>query len=204
MRRSVTFVALLRNTPEPLVVLPSAPLLPEIVPPVELPPTAVLAPSPTTVKLPLVFESVMPFAVPPEELMLVNVRFKGVVLLLRVISTAVAPLLLIVPLVAVMVVVLLVARSALSFASGEISRSANVIAPVFVVRLTPVSPEPLTEVLAKPSVRLEVSTLIPMPVEFVTVVEPVLKEPPTPVRLRPVVALFEEERLPKVPLRVPV
>src|SRR5689334_8303651 len=84
------------------------------------------------------------------------------------------------------------------------SRSPNVIVPVLVVRLTPVPPEPVTDVLAKLNVRLDVLTLIPAPVGFVTVVEPVLKLPPTLVRLRPVVALFVEERLPNVPLRVPV
>jgi len=78
------------------------------------------------------------------------------------------------------------------------------MAPVFVVRLTPVPPDPVTEVLAKPSVRLDVLTLIPIPVEFETVVEPVVKLPPTLVRLIPVVALVAEEMLAKVPLRVPV
>src|ERR1041385_3495803 len=84
------------------------------------------------------------------------------------------------------------------------SRLPNVMAPVFVVRLTPVPPDPVTEVLAKPSVRLDVLTLIPIPVEFVTVVEPVVKLPPTLVRLRPVVALLAEDKLPNEPLRVPV
>src|SRR5262245_47053229 len=84
------------------------------------------------------------------------------------------------------------------------SRLPNVIAPVFVVRLTPVPPDPDTEVLAKFNVALEVFTLRPIPVGFVTVVEPLLKLPATVVRLRPVVALFVEVRLPKEPLRVPV
>ena len=35
------------------------------------------------------------------------------------------------------------------------------IAPVFVVRLTPVPPEPVTEVLAKLKLPLEVFTLMP-------------------------------------------
>ena len=78
------------------------------------------------------------------------------------------------------------------------------IAPVFVVRLMPVPPEPVTDVLAKLSVALEVFTLMPMPVEFVTVVEPLVKLPATLVRLIPVVALFVEEMLAKVPVRVPV
>ena len=80
----------------------------------------------------------------------------------------------------------------------------NVIAPVLVVRLTPVPPEPVAEVLAKPSVALEVFTLMPIPVEFEIVVEPLDKLPATVVRLSPVVALFVEERLANVPLRVPV
>ena len=45
---------------------------------------------------------------------------------------------------------------------------------------------------------------MPMPVGFVIVVEPLVRLPATVVRLRPVVALFVEERLPNVPLRVPV
>ena len=113
IRRSVTLVALLRNTPEPDVALPSAPLLPEIVPPELLPPGVVSVPSPITLKLPLVLERRMPLAVPPEEVTLVKVIVKGVVLLVRVISTAVAPLLLITPLVAVIVPLFSVARRAL-------------------------------------------------------------------------------------------
>ena len=69
---------------------------------------------------------------------------------------------------------------------------------MFVVRLTPVPPEPVTELLAKFSERLDVFTLIPVPVEFVIVVEPVVKPPATVVRLIPVVALFVEEMLPNV------
>ena len=78
------------------------------------------------------------------------------------------------------------------------SRSPNVIVPVFVRRLTPVPPDPVTDVFAKLSARLEVLTLMPIPVGLVTVVEPVVKLPPTVVRLIPVVALFVEERLPNV------
>ena len=90
------------------------------------------------------------------------------------------------------------------FASGVMVSAPNVIAPVFVVRLIPVPPDPVTEVAAKLNERVEPLTLMPMPVGFVTVVEPVVKLPPTVARLRPVVALFVEERLPNVPLRVPV
>ena len=89
-------------------------------------------------------------------------------------------------------------------ASGVTVRAPKVIAPLFVVRLIAVPPEPVTDVPAKLSARLEEPTLMPMPVEFVTVVEPVVKLPLTPDRLRPVVALFVEERLPNEPLRVPV
>ena len=84
------------------------------------------------------------------------------------------------------------------------SRLPNVIAPVFVVRLTPVPPDPVTEVLAKLKAALEVFTLMPMPVEFVIVVEPVVKLPATLVRLIPVVALFVDEIPRKVAARVPV
>ena len=67
-----------------------------------------------------------------------------------------------------------------------------------------VPPDPVAEVLAKLSVALEVLTPIPIPVGFVIVVEPVVKLPPTDVRLMPVVALFVEEMLAKVPFKVPV
>ena len=90
------------------------------------------------------------------------------------------------------------------FASGVMVRAPNVIAPLFVVRLIPVPPEPVTDVAAKLSPRLELATLMPMPVGFVIVVDPVVKLPSTLVKLRPVVALFVEERLPNEPLRVPV
>ena len=84
------------------------------------------------------------------------------------------------------------------------SREPNVSVPVLVVRLTPVPPDPVTDVFAKLSVALEVLTEMPMPVAFVMVVEPVLKLPPTVVRLIPVVALLVELMAVKVPLRVPV
>ena len=78
------------------------------------------------------------------------------------------------------------------------------MAPVFVVRLTPVPPDPVIDVLAKLSAALDVLTPIPIPVGFVMVVEPEVKLPATVVRLIPVVALLVELILPKVPLRVPL
>ena len=83
-------------------------------------------------------------------------------------------------------------------------RAPKVIAPLFVVRLIAVPPEPVTEVAAKLNAALEVFALMPIPVGLVIVVEPEVKLPPTLVKLIPVVALFVEERLPNVPLRVPV
>src|ERR1051325_6759758 len=83
------------------------------------------------------------------------------------------------------------------------SRSANVIAPVLVVRLTPVPPDAVAETLPKLNAALEVLTLIQIPVGLVIVVVGVVKLPATVVRLRPVVALFVDDRLPNVPLRVP-
>jgi hypothetical protein len=74
---------------------------------------------------------------------------------------------------------------------------------VFVVRLTPVPPEVVTDVLAKFNVALELATLMPIPVEPLVVVEPVVKLPPTVVRLIPVVPLVADEMLEKLPLRVP-
>src|SRR6185369_4905703 len=84
------------------------------------------------------------------------------------------------------------------------SRSAKVIVPVFDVRLTPVPPDVVTDVLAKFNVALELPTLMPIPVEPLMVVDPVVKLPATPLRLIPVVALLADEMLAKLPLRVPV
>ena len=78
------------------------------------------------------------------------------------------------------------------------------MAPVLVVRLTAAPPEVVTDVLAKFNVALEVFTVMPIPVEPLMVVEPVVKLPPTLVRLIPVVPLLAEEMLAKLPLRVPV
>lgn len=89
--------------PVPCVVLPSAPVLLAIVPPEPA------VPVPTTVKLPVVFERIMPLPAPPDEETLVSEIISGVVPTARVISTAVAPELLIVPLVEAMVLLLSVA-----------------------------------------------------------------------------------------------
>ena len=78
------------------------------------------------------------------------------------------------------------------------------MAPVFVSKLTPVLPDVETEVLAKFSVAEDVPTLMPILVEPVTVVEPLVKPPATPVRLIPVVALVAEEMLAKVADPVPL
>ena len=83
-------------------------------------------------------------------------------------------------------------------------RAPKVVAPLFEVRLIPVPPEPVTDVAAKLSARLELATEMPIPVELVTVVDPVVSDPPTAERLIPVVALSVDEMLAKEPLRVPV
>src|SRR5215213_7325335 len=61
--------------PMPVVVLPSAPDLPEIVPPVPFPPSVVFVPSPVTVSPPElpVPSRMIPSAEPPLELILTNV-----------------------------------------------------------------------------------------------------------------------------------
>ena len=84
------------------------------------------------------------------------------------------------------------------------SRSAKVIAPVLVVRLTPVPPDAVADTFPKLNAALEVLTLIPIPVGLVIVVPPTLKLPPTLVKLIPVVALFVEEMLANVAASVPV
>ena len=207
MRVSETLVALFSTMPVPTGVADesSAPVELAMVPP-EQPavfPLMQVPPVPVTVKLPEVLDSMIPLE-PPLAETVVSETARGVVLLARVISTAVAPEVLTVPLGTVMVPVLSVASKPRWFASGVTVRAPNVIAPLFVVRLIPVLPDPVTDVAAKLSVALPPPTLIPMPVEFVTVVEPVVKLPPTLVRLIPVVALSVAEMLPKLPFRVPV
>jgi hypothetical protein len=85
-------------------------------------------------------------------------------------------------------------------------REPKLIVPPFEVRLTPVPPEVVTDVLAKFNVPLELPTLMPIPVEPLMVVEPVVKLLPAtrPVRLIPVVVLLLDEMLPKLAFRVPV
>src|SRR6266849_7460953 len=111
IRRSVMFVALLRKTPMPDVVLPFAPLLVWMMPPELLPPSDVLTPSPLMVKLPLVLTSEMPSLVPALDDTLVRDIANGVARLLLLILTAVPVPELIVPLVVVMVLLLLVASN---------------------------------------------------------------------------------------------
>src|SRR6185369_4891105 len=108
-RRKVTFPAFSRYTPLPAVAA-FAPVALAIVPPVALPPRVVLAPSPTTVKLPDVFFNMMPLGAPLLET-LVSDTANGVVPEARVISTAVPVVVLIVPLVVVIVLVLSVASN---------------------------------------------------------------------------------------------
>lgn len=92
-------------------VVESAPDIFEIVPPVLLPPTVTLTPSPFTMKLPDVFFRRMPL-VPLLVVTLPNAIANGVVPLARVISTAAAlvelteALVLMAPLVTVIVLVL--------------------------------------------------------------------------------------------------
>src|SRR5215813_6010298 len=136
-------------------------------------------PAPDTVKLPLVLVNVMPL-VPPLAAMLVRETANGVVPLLRVISTAVAPVVLTLPLGMVIVLVLSVASSPRWLASGVMVTAPKVTAPVLVV------------------------TLIPTPVGLVTVVALLVRLPPTLVRLIPVALLFVDTILPNVAVSVPV
>src|ERR1051325_6218125 len=198
MRVRETLVALFNTMPVPtgVAVESSAPVELAMAPP-EQPAVFALVqvpPVPVMVKLPEVLDSMIPLD-PPLAETLVSETASGVVLLARVISTAVFVVVLMVPLVVVIVLLLSVASRPRCDASGVIVREPNVIAPVFVVKLTPVFPDPVTDVLPKFNVLLEVFTLIPMPVGFVIVVEPLVKLPPAVVRLIPVVALFVEEIL---------
>lgn len=81
-----------------------------MVPPVQVACEEQVPALPTTVKFPLVFVRTIPL-VPPVAEILVNEIARAVVLLLRVISRATAPLAVTVPLVTVIVFVLSVARS---------------------------------------------------------------------------------------------
>src|SRR5882672_2881641 len=133
---------------------------------------------PVTVKLPFVFESKIPFE-PPFAETLVSETTSGVVPLLRVISTAVAPLVVIAPLVEVMVKVFSVASSPRWPGFGVMLRAPKVIAPVLVVRLIPVLPDRVDDVLPKLSVALEVFTLKPIPTGLMMVVEGFVRLPAT-------------------------
>src|ERR1041385_4877902 len=86
----------------PLRLIPD-PVVPVMVPPDPLPPTvAVSAPLPVTVKLPLVLVNTIPL-VPPLAPTLVSEIYNGVLLVLRLISTATLLVVLTLPLVAVLV-----------------------------------------------------------------------------------------------------
>lgn len=78
------------------------------------------------------------------------------------------------------------------------------MAPVLVRRFTPVPPDRLEVELPKLSDALDVMTLMPMPVGFVTVVVGLVRLPATLVRLTPVVALLADEMPPNVAANVPV
>jgi len=215
MRVSETLVALFNTMPVPTGVADesSAPVEPEMVPP-EQPAVIALVqvpPVPVMVKLPEVLDSMIPL-VPPLAETVVSETVSGVVPPpARVISTAVdpAPDVVIVPLGIVMFPLLSVASRPRSVASGVMVRAPKVNRALFDVKLIPVSPDPVTDVTANAngaSVPAEPLTLIPMPVELVTVVEPVLKVLPAtrPDRKIPVVALLVDEMLPKVAFKVPV
>ena len=112
MRVRETLVALFSTMPVPtgVAVESSAPVALAIVPP-EQPavfPLMQVPPVPVIVKLPEVLDSMIPLD-PPLAVTVVSETASGVVLLPRVISTAVAPEVLIVPLVMVIVCVLSVA-----------------------------------------------------------------------------------------------
>ena len=92
-------LAVLMRTPAPVAL--------EIVPPE---PSLLPPPLPVTVKLPLVFVSLIPFVAPLAETLVCDIA-SGVVPVVRVISTAIAPLVLIEPPVEVIVLELSVARS---------------------------------------------------------------------------------------------
>ena len=113
---SETFVALFSTMPVPtgVAVELSAPVVPAMVPP-EQPAVFALVqvpPVPVMVKLPEVLDSMIPLD-PPLAETVVSETASGVVLLARVISTAVLVVVVMVPLVIVIVVVLSVARRAL-------------------------------------------------------------------------------------------
>src|SRR5207253_7571862 len=189
--------------PMPAVVL-SAPVVVVMRPPEQIGTAKVqVPPLPATVKLPEVLDSRMPFE-PPVAETLVSPMTNGVVPIPRVISTAVAVLVVIAPLVDVIFIELLVASSPRWPGSGVMLRAPKVIAPVLVVRLIPVPPDRVEDVLPKLRVALEVFTLKPIPAGFVMVVEGFVRLPATLVRLMPVEVLAVDEMLSNVAARVPV
>ena len=168
--------------PTPDDVLPFVPLLLAMVPPVPLPPSEVLVPSPFTVKLPLVLFREMPSLVPPEDETLVRAIANGVVPLVLLMLIAVPEPALIVPLVVVIVFVFSVAFNPVWFEVVLVILSAaKAIVPVLPVRLTAAAPE------------------------FVTLVVPVTeKEPAVVSMVIPVVLLFVEDRLCRMTSAVPL
>jgi len=203
MEVNVMLVTLFSDTPMPAVVL-SAPVVVVIRPPVQIGVRKVqVPPLPATVKLPEVLDRRIPFE-PPVAATLVSPMTNGVVPTPRVISTAVAPLVVIAPLVDVRVIELSVASRPRWPGSGVTLRAPKVIAPVLVVRLTPVPPDSVELVLPKLRVALEVFTLKPIPTGFVMVVAGLVRLPPTLVRLMPVVVLAVDEMPSNVAASVPV
>ena len=125
--------------------MPSA-VAAEMVPPE---PLLLAPPSPVTVKLPLTLVSLIPLAALLLADTLVSDTASGVAPLALVISTAVLPLVVMVPVGTVVVLVLSVASNPFWFASGVIVSAPNVIVPVLVSRLIPAPPDPVELVAAK-------------------------------------------------------
>src|SRR6185503_1625178 len=164
MRVRETFVALFSTMPVPIGVADesSAPVELAMVPP-EQPAVFALVqvpPVPVMVKLPEVPDSMIPLG-PPLALTVVSETVSGVVPAARVISTAVAPDVVTVPLGIVMVWVLSVASRPRWFAPGVMVRAPKVIAPVFVDRLIAVLLDPVTDVAAKLNAAPPPLTLMP-------------------------------------------
>src|SRR6266850_1459034 len=194
MRSIETLVELVRRTA--FVVFRTAP-------PVQFTAVEHVPPLPATVKLPFVLLSMMPFVPPLAETLVCDIA-SGVVPLARVTSTAVDPVVVIAPLVDVMVIELSVASSPRWLGFGVMLRASKAIAPVLVVRLIPVPPDRVEDVLPKLSVALEVFTLKPIPTGLVMVVVGLVRLPATLVRLMPVVVLAVAEMLSNVAASVPV
>src|SRR5687767_783542 len=136
MRSIETLVALTRRTA--FVVFRMAP-------PVQFTAVEHAPPLPATVKLPFVLLSTMPFVAALAETLVCDIA-SGVVPLARVTSTAVAPVVVIAPLVDVRVIELSVASSPRWPGFGVMLRAPKVIPPVLVVKLTPVPPDRVEDV----------------------------------------------------------